>query len=90
MAIYCRSFDLMAFGSDLKIPVARPALEGGVAAKSKKGLAMVARPLKFYGGLGRIRTPDPLIRSQVLYPTELPIRVSGDLAMLRWRCKGEI
>ena len=24
------------------------------------------------GGLGRIRTPDPLIRSQVLYPTELP------------------
>ena len=27
------------------------------------------------GGLGRIRTPDPLIRSQVLYPTELPVRV---------------
>ena len=27
------------------------------------------------GGLGRIRTPDPLIRSQVLYPAELPIRV---------------
>ncbi len=26
------------------------------------------------GGLGRIRTPDPLIRSQVLYPTELPVR----------------
>ncbi len=24
------------------------------------------------GALGRIRTPDPLIRSQVLYPTELP------------------
>ena len=32
------------------------------------------------GGLGRIRTPDPLIRSQVLYPTELPIRVEWDLA----------
>ena len=29
----------------------------------------------FIGGLGRIRTPDPLIRSQVLYPAELPIRV---------------
>ncbi len=29
------------------------------------------------GGLGRIRTPDPLIRSQVLYPTELPIRVKA-------------
>ncbi len=26
------------------------------------------------GGLERIRTPDPLIRSQVLYPTELPVR----------------
>ena len=26
------------------------------------------------GGLGRIRTPDPLVRSQVLYPTELPVR----------------
>ena len=35
------------------------------------------------GGLGRIRTPDPLIRSQVLYPTELPIRVWWDLAGLR-------
>ena len=27
---------------------------------------------RYTGGLGRIRTPDPLIRSQVLYPTELP------------------
>ena len=26
------------------------------------------------GALGRIRTPDPLIRSQVLYPAELPER----------------
>ena len=25
-----------------------------------------------YGALGRIRTPDPLVRSQILYPTELP------------------
>ncbi len=24
------------------------------------------------GALGRIRTPDPLVRSQILYPTELP------------------
>ncbi len=29
------------------------------------------------GALGRIRTPDPLIRSQVLYPTELPARGVG-------------
>ena len=43
----------------------------------------------FSGGLGRIRTPDPLIRSQVLYPTELPVRarVSGGLAVLRGQCK---
>ena len=26
------------------------------------------------GALGRIRTPDPLVRSQILYPTELPAR----------------
>ena len=26
------------------------------------------------GALGRIRTPDPLIRSQVLYPAELSVR----------------
>ena len=25
----------------------------------------------FYGVLGGIRTPDPLVRSQILYPTEL-------------------
>ena len=25
------------------------------------------------GGPRRIRTPDPLIRSQVLYPAELPV-----------------
>ena len=26
------------------------------------------------GALGKIRTPDPLVRSQILYPTELPAR----------------
>lgn len=31
---------------------------------------------EYNGALGRIRTPDPLIRSQVLYPTELPVRVA--------------
>lgn len=44
---------------------------------------------KVNGGLGRIRTPDPLIRSQVLYPTELPIRVSGDLDGDYLRCKAQ-
>ena len=31
------------------------------------------KPLEF-GAPGRIRTRDPLVRSQVLYPTELPAR----------------
>ena len=31
--------------------------------------------IKFFGALGGIRTPDPLVRSQVLYPTELRARV---------------
>ena len=30
--------------------------------------------LFFRGAPGRIRTPDPLIRSQVLYPAELSVR----------------
>ena len=28
-----------------------------------------------YGTPGEIRTPDPLVRSQVLYPTELRVQV---------------
>ena len=37
------------------------------------------------GALGRIRTPDPLVRSQVLYPTELPALSEGEiLRILRW------
>ena len=27
-----------------------------------------------YGAPGAIRTPDPLVRSQILYPTELRVR----------------
>ena len=33
--------------------------------------------LVIYGAPGRIRTPDPLIRSQVLYPAELPVPMAG-------------
>ncbi len=33
--------------------------------------------LGFAGAPGRIRTPDPQIRSLVLYPTELPVRAAG-------------
>ena len=31
-----------------------------------------------YGALGRNRTPDPLVRSQVLYPSELPAHLIGN------------
>ncbi len=41
------------------------------------------------GALGRIRTPDPLIRSQVLYPAELPKRVRGDLDPTRQERKSK-
>ena len=34
------------------------------------------KPLEF-GAPGRIRTRDPLVRSPVLYPTELPARERG-------------
>ncbi len=30
---------------------------------------------KVYGAPGEIRTPDPLVRSQMLYPAELRARV---------------
>ena len=39
------------------------------------------------GAPGKIRTPDPLIRSQVLYPAELPVRrvspILGEAALKR-------
>src|SRR5215467_2789332 len=31
-------------------------------------------PIREFGAPGEIRTPDPLVRSQVLYPTELRAR----------------
>ena len=40
--------------------------------KRKKGLQLKSyNPLIFFGTPDRIRTCDPLIRSQVLYPAEL-------------------
>ncbi len=46
----------------LKLPLRYP--------KNKKGLAIMLT-LCLHGAPGAIRTPDPLVRSQVLYPTEL-------------------
>ena len=33
--------------------------------------------IRISGGPRRIRTPDPLIRSQVLYPAELSVHTEG-------------
>ena len=44
-----------------------------VQEKNKGLMFFNIKPLEF-GAPGRIRTRDPLVRSQVLYPTELPAR----------------
>ena len=36
------------------------------------------------GAPGKIRTPDPLIRSQVLYPAELPVLTKKFLCRAHW------
>jgi hypothetical protein len=55
-----------------------PRQGGGYAGGGEKRLPSNFNRLRgLSGGLGRIRTPDPLIRSQVLYPTELPVRGGG-------------
>ena len=46
----------------------------GRQATKKKGLEIALQaldPITIFGAAGRIRTHDPLVRSQVLYPTEL-------------------
>ncbi len=58
-------------------------------AEKQNGLAPFgANPsisLLVVGAAGRIRTHDPLVRSQVLYPTELqPLMLYGDQATGRW------
>ena len=40
-----------------------------------------------FGAPGRIRTRDPLVRSQVLYPTELPARRNVIMHTFSQRCK---
>ena len=47
-----------------------------VTAQKKKGLQNL-QALDQVGAPGRIRTSDPLVRSQVLYPTELRAQRNG-------------
>ena len=47
-----------------------------VQEKNKGLMFFNIKPLEL-GAPGRIRTRDPLVRSQVLYPTELPARERG-------------
>lgn len=42
--------------------------------RSRKKLYANVQAVDLYGAPGEIRTPDPLVRSQVLYPTELQAR----------------
>ena len=42
------------------------------------------------GAPGKIRTPDPLIRSQVLYPAELPVPERPFKQQLLGLCKSKI
>ena len=43
--------------------------------QKKMGIALFGRD--FYGAPGEIRTPDPLVRSQILYPAELRAHTGG-------------
>src|SRR5688572_6014347 len=43
-----------------------------------------------YGAPGRIRTHDPLVRSQVLYPTELRALKLGNLARYFYDCQAQL
>ncbi|CAB1368756.1 protein of unknown function [Denitratisoma oestradiolicum] len=57
---------------NLWLPVARVA---SASAKKKKGTSIeVPISILDFGAPGAIRTPDPLVRSQVLYPAELRAR----------------
>jgi hypothetical protein len=76
-------FSVSRFGANSSIPNASEGIEREIV-DVVQNVTKKAAPegAAYYGGLGRIRTPDPLIRSQVLYPTELPIHCEGDLARL--------
>ena len=54
----------------------------------KKGLQQL-QALFNDGAPGRIRTHDPLVRSQVLYPTELRAQGRGVYHRLRITCHAE-
>ena len=62
----------------------------------KKALPQKCLFFMCLGAPGAIRTPDPLVRSQVLYPTELRARCQknknqpvGRLSILNWRARDD-
>ena len=62
---------------------------------SAKVVQLLLKLLFCYGAPGKIRTPDPQIRSLVLYPAELPVRMINQilfphLARTRYKGKGLI
>jgi hypothetical protein len=52
-----------------------PASRDDSLSSEKKPEAVLLPAFEFYGGPGEIRTPDQLVRSQLLYPTELRIHL---------------
>jgi hypothetical protein len=54
-----------------------------------KGSGVSTQALEFNGGPRAIRTPDPQIRSLMLYPAELWVRNAADLVVWVGQCKGE-
>ena len=48
----------------------------------EKGLRRRSSKPLIYGAPGEIRTPDPLVRSQVLYPTELRAHICLQIDLL--------
>ena len=53
--------------------------------ETNKGLENCFQAFVLFGAPGEIRTPDPLVRSQVLYPTELRARNARTRIMRRPR-----
>ena len=73
-ACFGRSGDRRSRAQFAVATLVAPAPRRGDAAHSKKAGKFPCRPFAQYGAPGEIRTPDPQVRSLVLYPAELRAR----------------
>ena len=72
----CSSGHFSALGADHQNQIG--GYIGGRKIRKSAKLLFLFNKIRGSGGPRRIRTPDPLIRSQVLYPAELSVREGGD------------